>query len=102
MAATCEAEPPNEYEALYKGAMNDATRDTLRAVFAGHAPTDRELRDLAAALQVPYLELWALAGETVDRPTLRGADVEEWLAWRERDREHHDTGTRPARHRTGE
>lgn len=63
--------------------MNDATRATLRAVFAVHAPTDRELRDLASTLQVPYVELWALAGEMVDRPTLKAADVQEWLAWRE-------------------
>jgi hypothetical protein len=74
--------------------MNRATRATLRAVFAVHAPTDRELRDLASALQVPYVELWALQGEVVDRPTLKGADVQEWLAWRER--EDHGAGTEHA------
>jgi hypothetical protein len=77
-------------------------RETLQAVFARHAPTDGELRALAVALQVPYVELWALAGEAVDRPRLTGADVEEWLAWHERDQEPHEAGTRPVSHRTGE
>lgn len=58
-------------------AMNEAAtrlatvRDTLRAVFrARHAPTDAELRAVAAALALPYVELWARAGEVVDRPRL--------------------------------
>jgi hypothetical protein len=53
-------------------------RDTLRAVFVHHAPTDAELRSVAAALAVPYVELWAVAAEVVERPRLTRADVEAW------------------------
>lgn len=77
-------------------------RDTLRAVFlAGHAPTDAELRQVARALQVPYVELWALAGEVVERPRLTRADVEEWLQWSECEREQHTAGALPARNQKG-
>lgn len=76
-------------------------RATLRAVFAGHAPTDAELRALAARLAVPFVDLWALAGEADNRPRLTRADVEEWLARGGRDTEHDTAGAMPASNHKG-
>lgn len=76
-------------------------RATLRAVFQHHAPTDGELRAVAAALAVPYVELWALAGEVVERPRLTREDVEQWLCWGERDNEQRTAGAEPAQTEEG-
>jgi hypothetical protein len=65
----------------------DIVRATLRAVYRVHAPTDTELRAVATELRVPYVEVWALANEVVERPRLRPGDAEEWLSSNRRERE---------------